>query len=94
MVKPDGPTTRDGRFIPSMSVDANRVYWAMRADRQAESGIRVERIASMVGMERADVVVAGEELLEHCLIFTNGEGGLRRLESLGEMSEEIGKKVI
>ncbi len=69
----DGPTTLDGRSIPDMSVNANRVYWAMRASKQADVGLHVREIATMVGMNLADVVVAGNELLEHCLILTSEE---------------------
>ena len=69
----DGPTTRDGRSIPDMSVNANRVYWAMRASKQADVGLHAREIATMVGMSPADVVVAGNELLEHCLILTGDE---------------------
>ncbi len=69
----DGPRTRDGRAIPSMSVNANRIYWAMRASRQAGSGLHSSQIAAMVGMELAEAVVAGDELLEHCLICTGEE---------------------
>ena len=65
------PRTRDGRSIPEMSVGANRVYWGMRADWQGRVGLHVRQIASMVGMSVADVVVAGGELLEHCLVLTS-----------------------
>ncbi|CAD6564295.1 MAG: replication factor A protein 2 [Alectoria sarmentosa] len=68
-----GPTTRDGRSIPDMSVDANRVYWAMRANKQADVGLHVQRIGKLVGMKPADVAVAGNELLEHCLILTSDD---------------------
>ena len=68
-----GPRTSDGRSIPDMSVDANRVYWAMRANKQADVGLHVQQIGTMVGMKPADVAVAGEELLEHCLILTSDD---------------------
>lgn len=69
----EGPATRDGRSIPNMSVNANKVYWAMRADKQADVGLHVQEIAIMVGMDAVEVVIAGEELLEHCLIITSDE---------------------
>ena len=69
----DGPRTRDGREVPGMSVDANRVYWGMRAHARGGKGLHVRRIAALVGMEVADVVGAGDELLEHCLVVTARE---------------------
>ena len=71
--KVDRPMTRDGRSIPDMSVNANRVYWAMRANSQADVGLHVRRVATMLGMNLEDVVEAGDELLEHCLILTSDE---------------------
>lgn len=68
-----GPRTRDGRSIPNMSVDANRVYWAMRANKQADMGLHVQQIGIMLGMKPADVVAAGDELLEHCLVLTSDD---------------------
>lgn len=67
----NGPRTGDGRPVPDMSVDANRVYWAMRANKQGDVGLPVRQIATELGMDTADAVVAGDELLEHCLISTS-----------------------
>lgn len=55
--------------------------WSMTADdeftrsnKQADGRWHVERVATLVGMKKEDVVVAGEELRELSLIPVSNEG--------------------
>lgn len=63
-----GARSKDGRSMQHMSMNAITVYCALRENAHAagmggRGGLRVQEIAEMVGMEVADVVVAGSELL-------------------------------
>lgn len=56
-----------------MSVNANGICCAMRANKQADAGLNAREIATMVGMNPAGVFVVGSEWLEQCLILTSDE---------------------
>ncbi|KAL6719306.1 Replication factor A protein 2 [Lecanora helva] len=65
-----GNTNMGGPALPSISVAAKRVYQTMRTAPQTNEGLHVQNIASIAGMNVADVHKAGDELLGHSLIFT------------------------
>ena len=65
------PTTTDGRPIPALSVNAHRIYWALRGDPRP---VHMKLVADMVGgMSDEEVQAAGNELLDHCLVSTSEE---------------------
>ena len=65
-----GDTTMGGRQMPNVSVNARRVVQTLKSSPQNNEGLHVQNIASIAGMNVADVHKAGDELLHHSLIFT------------------------
>ena len=58
------------RPMPNISVNAKRVYQTLRSSPQNNEGLHVQNIASISGMNVADVYKASDELLENSMIFT------------------------
>ena len=65
-----GDTTINGRQMPNVSVAARKVYQTLKNSPQNNEGLHVQNIAALVGMNVADVMKAGDELLSHSMIFT------------------------
>lgn len=65
-----GDAAMGGRPMPSVSVNARRVYQTLKSSPQNNEGLHVQNIASIAGMNVADVHKAGGELLDHSMIFT------------------------
>ncbi|KAA6407743.1 MAG: replication factor A2 [Lasallia pustulata] len=62
--------TMNGRKMPNVSPGARRVYGALKTTPQNNEGLHVQNIAATLGMQIADVMKAGDELLSHGMIFT------------------------
>ena len=60
----------NGRQMPNVSPGARRVYGALKTTPQNNEGLHVQNIAATLGMQIADVMKAGDELLSHGMIFT------------------------
>ena len=59
-----------GKPMPSLSVNARRVVQTLKTSPQSNEGLHVQNIASIAGMNVADVLKAGDELMEHSMVFT------------------------
>ncbi|KAI9847775.1 MAG: replication factor A protein 2 [Thelocarpon superellum] len=59
-----------GRTLPPMSNNAKKIYSALRASPQNNEGLHVQNLAAQLGMQIADAMKAGDELLGHGIIFT------------------------
>lgn len=68
----DGQATggAGGRTMPNVSQTARRVYQTLKTGEQTNEGLHVQTIAASMGVNVNEVVKAGNELLEHSLIFT------------------------
>lgn len=60
----------NGRQMPSVSPAARRVFQTLKSSPQNNEGLHVQNIAANCGMNMADVMKAGDELLSHSMIFT------------------------
>ena len=56
--------------MPSVSQTAKRVYQTIKTSPQNNEGLHVQNIAVICGMNVADVMKAGGELLSHSMIYT------------------------
>jgi len=65
-----GDNSMNGRQMPSVSPAARRVYQTLKSSPQNNEGLHVQNIAANCGMNVADVMKAGDELLSHSMIFT------------------------
>ena len=65
-----GGEMMNGRSMPNVSVAATRIYQTLKNSPQNNEGLHVQNIAALVGMNVADVMKAGDELLSHSMIFT------------------------
>ncbi|KAL9098622.1 MAG: hypothetical protein Q9163_005757 [Psora crenata] len=65
-----GDPTMNGQSMPSVSSAARRVYQTLKNSPQNNEGLHVQNIAAICKMNVADVMKAGEELLNHSMIFT------------------------
>jgi len=65
-----GGEAMNGRPMPSVGVNARRVYQTLKSSPQNNEGLHVQQIASLMGMNLQDVLKAGDELLSHSMIFT------------------------
>lgn len=59
-----------GRMMPNVSMTARRVYQILKSSPQSNEGLHMHNIAASLGVNVNEVVKAGNELLEHSLIFT------------------------
>ena len=58
------------RQLPNISGNARRVFQTLKSSPQNNEGLHVQNIAANLGMPVAEVMKAGDELLNHSLIFT------------------------
>ena len=65
-----GDETMGSRPMPNLSLTAKKVYQTLQRSPQSNEGLHVQNIASIAGMNVADVHKAGDELLSHSMIFT------------------------
>lgn len=56
--------------LSAMSVPARRVYQALRSSPQNNEGLHTQHIAAQLGMQMAEVLKAGDELIGHGMIYT------------------------
>lgn len=59
-----------GRTMPNVSPTARRVYQTLKSSPQSNEGLHVHTIAASLSVNVNEVMKAGNELLEHSLIFT------------------------
>lgn len=59
-----------GGRMPNVSPTARRVYQMLKSSPQSNEGLHVHNIAASLGVNVNEVMKAGNELLEHSLIFT------------------------
>ena len=59
-----------GRTLSNVGQMARRVYQTLKSSPQSNEGLHVHNIAASLGVNVNEVVNAGNELLEHSLIFT------------------------
>lgn len=59
-----------GRTMPNVSSTARRVYETLKSSPQSNEGLHVHTIAASLSVNVNEVMKAGNELLEHSLIFT------------------------
>ena len=60
----------NGRAMPNVSVNARKVYSVLKNSPQSNEGLHVQNVAASLGLGVQEVMKAGDELLEHSLIFT------------------------
>ena len=65
----DEASTNDAR-VRAVSPNARKVYHTLKGTPQSNEGLHVQNIAANSGLQVADVLKAGEELLSHSMIFT------------------------
>ena len=65
-----GEALMNGQRMPSVSANARKVFHTLKNSPQSNEGLHVQNIAANSGMQVADVMKAGEELLSHSMIFT------------------------
>lgn len=65
-----GLSATDGKPMPNVSVTARRVYQTIKSSPQNNEGLHVQNIAAIAQMNLPDVRKAGDELLNHSMIFT------------------------
>lgn len=65
-----GDNSANDRHMPSISMNARRVYQTLKESPQNNEGLHVQNIASISNMNVPDVLKAGDELLSHSMIFT------------------------
>ena len=66
----DQGTMVNGKPWPPVSHNARRIYRVMSDAPQMGEGLHVQNIAALAGMNVADVMKAGDEMLSHSMIFT------------------------
>ncbi|KAL9613706.1 MAG: hypothetical protein Q9167_001783 [Letrouitia subvulpina] len=59
-----------GRQLPSVSMNARKVYQCLKSSPQNNEGLHVQNIAANLALPVAEVMKAGDELLTHSMIFT------------------------
>ena len=60
----------NGQQMPSVSQNARKVFQTLKNSPQNNEGLHMQNIAALCGLNVADVMKAGEELLSHSMIFT------------------------
>ena len=65
-----GDVSAGGKPMPNMTANAKRVLQALKTAPQNNEGLHVQNLASIAGMNVADVHKAGDELLSYSMIFT------------------------
>ena len=62
--------TANGQLMPNVSANARKVFETLKNSPQNNEGLHMQNIAALCGMNIADVVKAGQELLDESKIFT------------------------
>lgn len=65
-----GEMGMNGKMMPNVSANARRVYSTLKNSPQSNEGLHVQNIAASLGLPVAEVMKAGDDLLQHSLIFT------------------------
>lgn len=60
----------NGRVMPNVSVNARKVYAALKNTPQGNEGLHVHNVAAILGLGVNEVMKGGDELLTHGLIYT------------------------
>ena len=60
----------NGRMMPPVSASAKKVYGILKTSPQSNEGLHIQHVAATLNMPVQEVIKAGDELLNHSLIFT------------------------
>ncbi|KAL8823467.1 MAG: hypothetical protein Q9191_005825 [Dirinaria sp. TL-2023a] len=60
----------NGRVMPNVSANARKVYGVLKNSMQTNEGLHVHNVAASLGMGVNEVMKAGDELVQHSLIYT------------------------
>ena len=63
-------TMLNGRPMPNIGMNARKIYQTLRDSPQNNEGLHVQNIAALCGLPVAEVLKAGDEMLNHSMIFT------------------------
>jgi len=60
----------NGRPLPNVSMNARKVYSVLKNTPQSNEGLHIQTVAASLGLGLQEVTKAGDQLLEHGLIWT------------------------
>ena len=69
-MKPEYGGGGGGKPMPNLSQAARMVYQVLKSEPQNNEGLHMQNIAAKLGLSIPAVIKAGNELLDHSMIFT------------------------